>query len=303
MGGLVTLFVGTRGRETTALLAVLAELMVDEPELQGRCRKEVAERKDALPKWVSALPGLQFRRAVRATHVLGDEDELLIGMQLMGKYDMTCIVHINHNMASEIDDADFMPDSIDEVVTSAVERNTDADVSVADMTLADAGAWIRHGLDQTLFPRKSDSWPDCLPLVRWLSARLPQGGLKYQSPEWDWAPLLKLVRRFFASRQGAPFDCFCSEELLLELIDSGTGDPLRWSAARVARLLDGVPFYSEHIPLENVLEVPELLRAFIPFAHAESGIRDQLTLDALAIIDEMSPAYKKEVLDKAEYWS
>jgi hypothetical protein len=49
---------------------------------------------------------------------------------------------------------------------------------------------------------------------------------------------LKLVRGFFASPSGAPFDDFCSEELLQELIDSGTGDPFRWSAARIARVLD-----------------------------------------------------------------
>jgi hypothetical protein len=67
-------------------------------------------------------------------------------------------------------------------------------------------------------------------------------------------------------------------------------------------VLNGLSFYDEHIPLENVLEVPELLRAFVPYAHALSGIRDKLTSKALAVIDEMSPAYKKEVLDKAEYW-
>jgi hypothetical protein len=88
---------------------------------------------------------------------------------------------------------------------------------------------------------------------------------------------LKLVRRFFVSPSGAPFNHFRGEELLLELIDSGTGDALRWSAARIARVLDGAPLYDEHIPLENVLEVPELLQAFVPFAHAQSGIRDELT--------------------------
>lgn len=72
--------------------------------------------------------------------------------------------------------------------------------------------------------------------------------------------------------------------------------------ARIARVLDGVPLYGEHIPLEEVLEVPELLRAFVPFAHAESGIRDELTAEVLAVINEMGPAYRREVLDKAEYW-
>jgi hypothetical protein len=59
----------------------------------------------------------------------------------------------------------------------------------------------------------------------------------------DWASLSKLVRSFFASRSGARFKLLYTEELLQELIDSGSGDPLRWSAARIARVLDGTPFY------------------------------------------------------------
>ena len=254
------------------------------------------------PSGSQDLSHIQVYRAVRATHVLGDEDELLIGVQLAGEYDLTCVVHLNHNMLSEVDDAYFLPQSIDNVLSVAIERNTDPDVSFVDMNIADARAWIDHGLAQSLFPIDSDTWPDCRALVVWLASHLPEGGAKFETSEWDWAPLLKLVRRFFASPSGAPFDDFCSEELLQELIDSGTGDPFRWSAARVARLLDGVPFYGEHHPLESVLKVPELLRAFVPFAHAQSGIRDELTSEALAVIDEMASAYKQEVLDKAEYW-
>jgi hypothetical protein len=38
-----------------------------------------------------------------------------------------------------------------------------------------------------------------------------------------------------------------------------------------------------------MLDVPALLRVYVPFAHAQSGIRDGLTAEALAVIDEMSP--------------
>jgi hypothetical protein len=111
-----------------------------------------------------------------------------------------------------------------------------------------------------------------------------------------------LVRSFFASRSGARFKLLYTEELLQELIESGSGDPLRWSAARIARVLDGTPFYDEHVPLMSVLEIPELLRAFVPFAHSQSGIRDELTAKALAVIDEKGPVYRRAVLEKAEYW-
>jgi len=49
----------------------------------------------------------------------------------------------------------------------------------------------------------------------------------------------------------------------------------------------------EHVSLASVLDVPELLRAFVPFAHAKSGIREELTDEALTVIDEMGPGRKR----------
>ena len=40
-------------------------------------------------------------------------------------------------------------------------------------------------------------------------------------------------------------------------------EPVRWSAARIAQVLNGLPIYDERIPLDNVVEVPDLLRAFV----------------------------------------
>lgn len=53
LDGILTGLVGVRDRATTALLAVIAELLVDEPAPQLRCRDELAERdvaQGALPK-------------------------------------------------------------------------------------------------------------------------------------------------------------------------------------------------------------------------------------------------------------
>ncbi|GAH37055.1 unnamed protein product, partial [marine sediment metagenome] len=51
-----------------------------------------------------------------------------------------------------------------------------------------------------------------------------------------------------------------------------------------------------------VLDAPDLLRAFIPFAHAQSGIRDELTSRTLAVIDALRSSYKRDVLRRANYW-
>jgi hypothetical protein len=46
--------IGVRNRETTALLAVIAELLVDDAAPQLRCRHELAERGGHLPRWITS---------------------------------------------------------------------------------------------------------------------------------------------------------------------------------------------------------------------------------------------------------
>ena len=91
-------------------------------------------------------------------------------------------------------------------------------------------------------------------------------------------------------------------ELLLALFETGTGDPLRWSAARVGQALGGTPYSEDSIPLEVALDVPDLLRAFVPYAHVQSGIRNELTSRTLAIVDALRTSYKREVLRHHKSW-
>ncbi|WP_197740046.1 hypothetical protein [Mycolicibacterium sp. P9-64] len=285
---LIAGFIGLPVPETTALLAVLAELLVDDEDLRLTCATEVAARDDSLPRWILGLSHGDVYRAVRMTHVLGDGDELLIGARLAGGHELTCVAHIDHLSSSTIKDAFFVPDSLDRVVSVAEATNTDPDTSFVDMSLADARAWIQYALDRPLFTRGSDSWPDCRTLVQWLIGHMPDGGQKYEPP-WDEESTEELCDQFFNSPAGAPFDDYDHRELLSELL--ATGDPLRWSETRMAEVF--TRSFGEGASLQAVLDVPALLRAYVPFAHAQSGIRDELTADALAVIDEMSPGHER----------
>ena len=112
----------------------------------------------------------------------------------------------------------------------------------------------------------------------------------------------ELCDRFFATDSAAPFTDPSHRELLLELFETGSGDPLRWSAARVEQAIGGTPYIDDHVPLEVALDAPDLLRAFIPFAHVQSGIRDELTSRTLAMVDALRSSYKRAVLSQAKYW-
>ncbi|OBG19435.1 hypothetical protein A5765_02330 [Mycolicibacterium celeriflavum] len=290
---------GVRNREITALLAVVAELLVDDPAPRLRCEKELAGRDGRLPQWITTLSKAYIYRAVRRVNVFGDVDELVFGLRLAGGHELTVAVRIDHNMLSSITDAGAVPDPIDKTLAQLAESSSD--VQVLEMKPADARAWIENALAKPTFAPKTESWPLYRALVRWLVGRLPQGG-EHRPPETDWKAAEQLCDRFFATDSAAPFTDAGHRELLLELIETGTGDPLRWSAARVEHAIGGTPYLEEHIPLEVVLDTPDLLRAFIPFAHAQSGIRDELTSGTIAIVDALRSSYKREVLRQAKYW-
>lgn len=299
MDNILTGLIGVRNRETTALLAVVAELLVDDPQAQLRCQHELAARDEHLPRWIADLPQVDIYRAVRRTHVFGDVDELVVGMRLHGRHEMTIAVQLDHNMWSSIVDGGVLPDPIDDVLARMAELSSDTDVF--EMPLADARAWIEDALDKPTLGPKTETWPLYRGLVEWVVGRLPEGGER-RSPATDWQSDKELCDGFFATDSATPFTDYSHRALLLELFETGTGDPLRWSPARVERALGGTTYLDDYIPLEVALDAPDLLRAFVPYAHAQSGIRDELTSRTLAMVDALRSSYKREVLREANYW-
>lgn len=284
----LTGLIGVQNRETTALLAVIAELLIDDAAPALRCRQEVAERGEPLPRWISALPRVDVYRAVRRTNLFGDVDELVIGMRLDSGHELTVVVEIDHNLWSSVVDAGAVPEPIDGTLARVAETSTDT--NVFEMSLADARAWIEDALDKPTLPPATDTWPLYRALVQWLLGRLPEGGER-RSPAGDWEANDELCDEFFATSSAGPFTDHSHRELLLELFETGTGDPLRWSSARVEQAVGGAAYNEDGIPLEVALDAPDLLRAFIPYAHAQSGIRDELTAPTLAMVDALRSSY------------
>ncbi|QLL08651.1 hypothetical protein [Mycobacterium vicinigordonae] len=306
LGELIESFITTKLHETTVLLAVLAE-MLDNEVLRTRCEREVATRDDELPQWLTDLRLTQVDRAVRMTHILGDGDELMLGVRLPSGYEMTCAAFIDHTLSSEVSDAFFVPASLEEVLDVATRSRTDPDTTFVEMSLADARAWLRRGVEVESLAtmlEESDTWPASRPLLKWLTQRLPEGGSGYRPPSLEDAELEALLDKFFATAPGLRFDDVGHRELLRACIAEGTGDPLRWSAVRLGKLPDVL------LPADEcfdglsdtvLLDLPDLMRAYVPFAHAESGIRDELTAEAQAAIDELEPEYRELVLEDARY--
>lgn len=183
-------------REAAALLAVMSQLLVNHPLQRLRCEQAVADRDEHLPKWIGALPQADVYRAVRRSHVLGDGDELVIGVRLDGDHELSVGVLIDHNAFSSNADVVVLRDPID--VVAKQQAGTTSDAQVVEMSLIDARAWIEDALSEPVFAPDTETWPLYRPLVRWLIERIPDGG-EHRSPSCDWKSAVRLCDTFFAS--------------------------------------------------------------------------------------------------------
>lgn len=303
---LVAAFIDVRVPETTALLAALGELVLHDDVLRDRCRREVQRRDDDLPRWLAELAQTTVTQVVRMTHVLGDGDELLLGVRFSDGQELTCAVYVDHLSVSGVKDAFFVPNTIAAVLDVARASNTDPDTSFVDVRPADGSAELQQALENPLAKlvlEESDTWPSSRPLVCWLTRIMPADGANLRAQQQGWVDSEELLNRFFASLVGMPFARFDYRLLLALSIDRGTGDPVRWSAPRLRQLLTEPIAPPDEILVDVQLKLPELLSAFVPFAHAESGIRAELTAEALAMIDEEADDYRELVLEEAREWA
>lgn len=264
------------------VVALFVELFDDE-ELQQRYRDALDSHSGPLPRWLTGLKNVDVFKAARISHVLGDFDRLFLGARLVDGREATVEVMIKHFDDSQITDAILLPATIDD----ALDELSDPDLTVVDMSLADARAWIEPALRRSFVIRDTATWPGCRPLLQWLVSRLPDGGESYEWPAWDPGATKELLDEFFASEDGSAFNRWDHHGVMQDLAESGTGDPLRWSAARVEHVLDSSDVVRDH-SVKLALQIPSLLRAFIVFAHKRSGVREGLTAEALAVLDGMT---------------
>lgn len=287
------------GPEYTAVLRLVAEMAVGDENVQQRCREVVAARPDPVPRWIDDLPDLTVGRAVRLTDTFGDLDDVLFDVRLADGREITCGVLIDHLEYSTVKDVGIWDKPLNAVL--ALLESWEWVGHPMEMTTADARAWIEQAFGKCIARKVRDRRPGYSAVVKWLAARLPEGGRQYQGSNADQGAA-EVVESFFASPGGERFDLDKFGEVLEELIAMGTGDPLRWSAFRIIYAVGDLPD-DRYEPMETLLRLPALLRAFVPFAHERSGIGAELTTQTLAMIDEVQKGFEDRIRGGLqEYW-
>jgi Domain of unknown function (DUF6398) len=298
---LVDTFLDVDRIETSALLAVIAELAADDL-LAARIRHELVERGDRLPEWLARLDEAKVYAAQEMVHVLRDGDNIHVAVRFAGGAELTAVVYIDHNMGTLVKDAFLVPMSLVELEDFMTTTVDDPDTVWRDLDLADARVRITDAIERaamTVPPFESDTWPVCRPIVEWLTRQMPSGGVGYEHLDWSERDQRQLADRFFASPFGTPLDDFDRRGLLESVLwfgcDYGPGDPLRWSPVSVEIILaDWIPRKIVSDPT-YLSKVPDLLRAFVRYCHAERGIRAALTSETLAAIDRFEPDYQRTI--------
>ena len=68
--------------------------------LRHRALREVAARGHVLPRWLAELHrAASTVRVVQMRHVLGDGDNVMVGLRLPGGQKLPAVVYIDHNLA------------------------------------------------------------------------------------------------------------------------------------------------------------------------------------------------------------
>jgi hypothetical protein len=297
---LLQTFVDSGFPAMTNLARAMAPMIPDQADAR-RVRALLAEaRLVPMPAWLADIDDISIEGTFEMVHVLGDGDDVLVGWRWATGGGATAVVYIDHNVGGIVKDAFVLPMTLERAVEEFRRLDSDPDQELRPLDPADARARIEaavRGAEITMPPFESETWPICRPLVEWVVSRLPEGGADYERPDWPEAERQALLDRFVASDfgRGVGLGDSVVRELADPLIwfacDYGPGDPLRWSPVSVEIVL--ADWYERKIlgNRRRMRHLPEVLAAFVQFAHAERGIRRSLTDETLEAVERWTPGY------------
>jgi len=149
--------------------------MLDDDRLRQHAR---SGRRQSLPRWLFTLDQIKPTRAIIQTHILGDGDNVFLGVATPGR-SFTIVIYIDHNMGTIVKDAFTVELPVDEVVARTAQLGGDDETIQDEILLEDAAAKIHDAIEHgalMIEPYETDSWPLCKPLVQWMVRLLPAGG-------------------------------------------------------------------------------------------------------------------------------
>ena len=296
-------FVDSGVPEAEALAVAVAAIHADEL-LARRLRDRIQIRGSVVrhsPPWLDSIGEIAITDVAEMVHILDDGDNVFVGWRWPNGSAATMVVYIDHNMGTVVKDAFVIPGTFDSMMkryeTIGLEDQVirPLDPAAARARIAQA---VAHG-EAVLPPLETDTWPAVRPLVEWIMRALPDGGQGYVRPVWDADQRTELAYEFATSPPAKALGMPLSREMLRigeSLVRFGcstaTGDPLRWSPVSVEMaLVDWYPRNVFDLGPDLMQRVPEMMGAFVRFAHDRKQIPSYLTEETLAAVERWTPEY------------
>ncbi len=291
-------------RETQALLVGLSEIAVD-VETRRRAEHFVTQfgprEWTRLPVWLQQLRQAKATRALSQSDHGGDWSIEVIELDVAGTLMMSAL-HIDHTNGRTVNDGYPNDITIDDVLAMTEGNDLDRTVLSEAIEPAESAARWRYAIDvddmmsyEGETETESDTWPAARPLLEWIIRQAGAAATSSYEEQIDEAEVARLRKRFVESAKGVRAAESRSlgglDALLFYAANFGSRDPLRWGPARVWNLL--VDWFPERVscPPHEARRFPQLVRAWVRFAHAESGVPAAYTDEVLEAIDSTEPAF------------
>lgn len=161
-------------REATALLAVFAELILDDAALRERCRGRCRREGTGCRGGSSTCRGSRCTGSRGCPTSSATPTKLLLGLRVPGARELTLYAYLYHLGLSTLTDFILLPEPIGRVINETGRE-------WEDMEPADVRSWLEHGLRLGPMFVLIECRP-ALPLLKWVIAKLPAGGRRSCRP-------------------------------------------------------------------------------------------------------------------------
>lgn len=291
--------IGVDASTTTALLTLIAEFTTDDA-LEDRLRTELQRRRHRLPRWLATLLPLRIEGRWSLSDQFGDVHNTVIGVRTDGGHPLTVVVMTDHLTGDGVDEVIVQDRDADTLLADAV-REAPPGLVLEELDAAEVRARLEQSIElhAMTWPQwETEEWPAARPLLEWILRRLPEGGTGWGFREWDEDEQQAIVAEFMASPQAAGVGTFEAADVA-DIADwltwYGTGygnrDPYRWSPDAVADLLlDWLP-RKVMASVDDLVRVPEVLRAFVEWGHDRVGLSPDATRTTSEAVAELEPDY------------
>lgn len=284
--------------ELEALALAVAAMHPDEL-LARRLRAMVDERGSVRgPRWLATMARVELDTTFAQTEPFGDGENLVVSGRWPDGNPVTLVAYVDHTAGAALTDAFVIPSDAEPVLAA---DTVDESITTVPLAPADARARITEAIahgERMLPPVDTETWPTLRPMVEWLIGHLPPGGTLAVRPETSDAERERLLDEFASSGHGQLGGLSRStvrdlaDLLVVFACDYGTGDPLRWSPASVGIVLaDWYPRKVFGFPQRELRRLPDVLAAFVRFAHERSGLPAELTELTLGALEELRGDY------------